>query len=99
MLERAASASTGRLRLLRVDVDAVPPQQLEQLRVASVPAILVMHGGRFLPERMDGPPPSEAALTSFLQRAKALGGGPPAAAAGGDVDKQLAQGCALSRHA
>ena len=57
---------------MTLDVDVLPPEDLQQLRVASVPALLLMHGGNFQRERLDGEAATAAAVEVLCARAKAL---------------------------
>ncbi|BBX19502.1 thioredoxin [Mycolicibacterium duvalii] len=71
VLEQLAAERAGRLKLVKVDVDAAP-RTAQRFSVQAVPTLLVMSGGTVLVRRSGAAP--VATLRTWLDQALAAGG-------------------------
>ncbi len=72
-IEAAVTAAGGRVKLVKIDVDA-NPGYAGQLRVQSIPTVYAFHQGQPIDGFQGALPPSE--VTAFVEKIAALGGEP-----------------------
>ncbi|MEY1557617.1 tetratricopeptide repeat protein [Yoonia sp. R2331] len=72
-IEAAVTAAGGRVKLVKIDVDA-NPGYAGQLRVQSIPTVYAFHNGQPVDGFQGALPPSE--VNAFVEKVAALGGEP-----------------------
>lgn len=72
-IEAAVTAAGGRVKLVKIDVDA-NPGYAGQLRVQSIPTVFAFHQGQPVDGFQGALPPSE--IQAFIEKVAALGGEP-----------------------